>query len=78
MSDIIKCYVPISITIALNAIFNLDYEGVWILLLLYPIAIVPWTYVTSFMFKRDLTAQIMTVFIHVLAGGIVPIVIYVL
>lgn len=72
----LKTYIPMFCILALNAIFDLEYEGVWALLLLYPISIVPFTYVMSFLFTRDTTAQIMMVFINFLAGGIIPNVIY--
>lgn len=55
ISDILKMYVPIAIIIGMNAAFNLQYEGVWQLLILYPISIVPFTYLTSFWFTRDTT-----------------------
>ena len=67
---------PMAIFIGLNKAFELQYEGVWALLLLYPFSIIPFTYLTSYLFKRDSTAQIMTVFIHFLAGAIMPNVIY--
>lgn len=50
ISDIIKCYVPVAFILLLNYCFALNYEGVYILLLLYPLAIVPWTYLTSYLF----------------------------
>jgi len=43
---------------------------------LYPISIVPFTYLTSFLFTRDTTGQILSIFIHFMAGGILPNVIY--
>ena len=76
LSDIAQAYVPILIIVLLQYIFSLDYEGVWVLLLLYPIAIVPFTYVTSFMFTGDTVAVIMTVFIHFMVGGIFPVVLF--
>ena len=36
----------------------------------------PFTYLTSFLFTRDTTGQILTVFIHFMAGGILPNAIY--
>ena len=56
ISDIVKTYVPIFIILILMAIFSLEYDGVSILLLLYPIAIVPFTYITSFFFTGDTVA----------------------
>lgn len=78
ISDVLKCYVPIAIILLLNFLFKLNLEGVYILLLLYPLAIVPWTYLTSYIFKKDLQAQIMTIFIHFMFGGVIPVSIYVL
>lgn len=46
--------------------------------MLYPLAIVPFTYITAFFFTSDTVAQIMTLFVHFLLGGIMPIVIFVL
>ena len=77
ISDILQAYVPILIIIFLNYLFNLEYEGVWQLLILYPVSIVPFTYVTSFMFTRDFVAQIFTVAIHFFVGGIFPPVIFI-
>ena len=54
--DIMMAYIPIGLIIMLTFVFNKQYEGVWLLLLLYPPAIVPYTYVTSFIFKSDITA----------------------
>ena len=56
VSDIIKSYIPIFIILILCAIFDASYEGVWLLLLLFPISIVPFTYVTSFAFEGDTVA----------------------
>lgn len=47
-------------------------------MIIYPIVIVPFTYVTSFFFTNDTVAQIMTLFLHFLVGGIVPIVVFTL
>mgnify|MGYP000927904105 CR=1 len=46
--------------------------------MLYPVAIVPFTYITSFFFSNDTVAQIITLFVHFLVGGILPIVVFVL
>ena len=78
ISDIVKTYFPIFVILLLTVIFDLQYDGVWALLLLYPLAIVPFTYITSFFFTSDTVAQILTLFVHFLFGGIMPIVIFVL
>ena len=54
--DIFMAYIPIALIILLMSVFNVSYDGAWILLMLYPPAIVPFTYVTSFLFKSDINA----------------------
>ena len=54
--DILMAYIPMGLIIILTFIFNQQYEGIWILFLLFPPAIVPFTYVTSFIFKSDINA----------------------
>ena len=76
--DIIMAYIPIGLIIMLTFIFNKHYEGIWLLFLLYPPAVVPFTYVTSFVFKSDINAQITTLFLHFVSGGLLVIVVYVL
>ena len=78
VSDIVKSYVPIFIILILTVAFNLEYDGVWELLIIYPAVIVPFTYITSFLFTGDTVAQIMTLFMHFLFGGIMPLVVFVL
>ena len=78
IADIVKTYVPIFIILILQVIFDLQYDGVWELIILYPLVIVPFTYVTSFLFTGDTVAQIMTLFMHFMMGGIAPIVVFTL
>lgn len=56
VADIIKVYIPIVLIIAISAAFSVNYTGVWVLLMLYPLAIVPFSYVTTFLFTSDTTA----------------------
>lgn len=76
--DIVMAYIPILLIILLTFLFNKNFEGVWVLFLLFPPAIVPYTYVTSFIFGSDITAQIFTLFEHFVAGGLLVIVVFVL
>ena len=76
--DIVMAYVPILLIIMLTFVFSVHFEGIWVLFLLYPPAIVPFTYVTSFLFTSDINAQITTLFIHFVAGGLLTIVVFVL
>ena len=78
IADIAKTYIPIFIILILQVLFDLQYDGVWELIIIYPLAIVPFTYITSFFFTSDTVAQIMTLFVHFMVGGILPIVIFVL
>ncbi|CAI2385685.1 unnamed protein product [Moneuplotes crassus] len=76
--DIIRVFVPILISIALLYIFGVEYPYAWLLLLLFPFAIVPYTYVTSFFFTEDSTAQNFTILHHMFIAGILPIFLFVL
>ena len=76
LSDIVKAYVPIGLIIGLTFLFNLNYQGVWVLLLLFPLAVVPFSYVTSFFFATDTIAQIMTLFMHFLTAGVMSITVF--
>ena len=76
--DVLMAYIPIGLIIMLTFLFNKHYEGVWLLFLLYPPAIVPFTYVTSFIFSSDINAQIMTLFLHFVSGGLLVIIVFVL
>ena len=68
--DIIMAYIPVGLIIMLTYVFGKNYEGVWVLFVLYPPAVVPFTYVTSFLFSSDINAQIFTLFIHFIAGAL--------
>ena len=76
--DIFMAYIPIALIILLMNVFSVSYEGAWVLFLLYPPAIVPYTYVTSFLFKSDINAQIMTLFLHFISGGLLVVIVFVL
>lgn len=56
ISDLIKAYIPIFFIILFSALFDLQYKGVWAIFLMFPLAIVPFTYVTSFVFVNDTIA----------------------
>ena len=76
--DIIMAYIPIALIILLMSVFSVNFEGAYVLFLLFPPAIVPFTYVTSFLFKSDINAQIMTLFLHFTSGGLLVTVVFVL
>lgn len=76
--DICKAYVTVGLIIALLYIFNLNYTHVWILFLLYPWGVIPFTYASSFIFSSELVAQTVTIFTHFVMSGIGSIVVFIL
>ena len=50
IADIVKAYLPIFCILILAAIFNTNYDGVWVLYLLFPPAIVLFSYTWTFFF----------------------------
>jgi len=42
--------------ILISVIFKSNYDGVWVLFMLLPLALVPFTYCTSFLFEKESTA----------------------
>jgi len=78
ISDIVASFVPILLIILLNYAFSSDTPYGWMFLCLYPLAVIPFSYITSFIFTDDTSAQICTLFLHFLAGGAFTAVIYVL
>merc|ERR1719469_68564 len=63
-------YLPIGLMILLMFVFSRFYEGVWVMFLLFPPAVVPFTYVCSFLFESDINAQIVTLFLHFVFGAV--------
>ena len=53
IADMIKLYIPIFVIMIITKAFNVPIQEAYTLLLLYPPAVVPFTYVTSFLFKTD-------------------------
>lgn len=50
----------------------------WLLFLLYPVGVIPFTYVFSFIFASENIAQTITIFLHFVFGGIGAIVVFIL
>jgi len=78
IADIIKAYLPIICIIFLTQVFDVNYEGIWVLFLLYPPAIVMWSYVLTFFFKNETSAQIMVFFVNFVASGVMSVVCFTL
>ncbi len=78
VADMIKLYIPIFIILIVSVVFNANYAGVWVLMLLLPLALVPFTYVTSFLFKTDSSAQITTLLLNYFVCDVMAVMIFVL
>jgi ATP-binding cassette, subfamily A (ABC1), member 3 len=68
--DMIKALIPCGIVIGLLSAFDFFYDDVWRVFLLYPVGIVPFTYVSSYVFNSDTVAQTVTIFFHFVLAGI--------
>jgi len=68
--DIVKAMIPSGIVIGLLSAFDFFYDDVWRVFLLFPISIVPFTYVSSFLFTSENVAQTVTIFLHFVLAGI--------
>mmetsp|Transcript_117061 Transcript_117061/g.162758 ORF Transcript_117061/g.162758 Transcript_117061/m.162758 type:complete len:101 (+) Transcript_117061:1505-1807(+) len=64
--DIIKLELTGILSFSLFYAFGMDYDHMPVALVLIPFAIVPFTYVTSFIFSVESGAQSATLFIHFL------------
>ena len=62
--DACKLYVTVIATIALIYAFNQKYDSSVVVYALFPFAIIPFTYVTSFLFTAESAAQTFTMFFH--------------
>ena len=71
--DILKVLVPVLVCTLFLKIFGLDVEYGWLLLLLFPFALVPYTYATSFMFSSESSAVNFTIFHNFIISGFFPI-----
>ena len=76
--DILLAYVPIGLIITLTIIFDRNLHDVWVLFMLYPLAIVPYTYAWSFLFNSEINSQIFTLILHFIFGGLLTVIVYVL
>jgi ATP-binding cassette subfamily A (ABC1) protein 3 len=73
IADIVKAYLPIFCIIGLTFIFNTSYDGVWVLYLLFPPAIVMFSYTFTFFFTSETSAQIIIFCINFLIGGVLSV-----
>ena len=76
--DIIKTYVTVIIAIISIYALDLDLDYAWLLLLLFPAALVSYTYASSFLFREEATAQTVTMIHNFFIAGLMPIGIFIL
>lgn len=68
--DLAKAYIPCIVSIGLLYAFDIEYDYVWILFLLYPLGVIPYTYFMSFLVSTENLAQTVTIFLHFVISGI--------
>jgi len=56
LADIVKAYVPIGFILLLSWASGVWYTDTWVLFVLFPWAVVPFSYTTSFLFSSDTAA----------------------
>ena len=78
LADLVKAFIPVLVILLVSYLSGVWYDGVWVLFVLFPFAVVPFSYVTSFLFSSDTVAQICTLFLHFIAGGIMSLTVYTL
>ncbi|KAL4492594.1 hypothetical protein ABPG72_007707 [Tetrahymena utriculariae] len=84
--DILKHVFPAVFCMLMVLAYNIDaftsnqsdYSAVCLLFILYGWAIIPFSYLTSFIFKDYGTAQVTNFFIHFIMGAVGPLVIFIL
>ena len=76
--DFIRSMIPMGFAIILVFAFNVDLPYIWVHFILFAMAIHPFTYATTFWFKKDNVAQIMTIILNIFLAGFLPIAVLVL
>ena len=73
IADILKAYLPIFCIVALTWVFDTNYQGVWVLYLLFPPAVVMFAYTFTFFFASETSAQIIIFALSFLVSGVMSI-----
>lgn len=68
LMDLIKVLLLFIVILILALIAGVNYKEKIILFVLFPLALVPFTYATTFLFKNDTMAQIFTLILHLVVG----------
>lgn len=74
--DFFKMYFTIIVTIILFLGYDLNFNGSIAVYLIFPFGILPFTYVSSFIFTSDSAAQTFTMFFHFLIFSIASVIIF--
>lgn len=74
--DFLKMQPLIWSTIFVFQAWSLDYEAAWLTYLLFPLAVLPFTYVTSLLFATDNSAQSYTMFFNFLIISTISVFVY--
>ena len=76
--DFFKLMITILLTIILFFAFQLEYNNAWVIFLLLPLGVLPFTYFTTYLFNSSSSASTFTMFLHILTVGILTTTIYTL
>ncbi|CAI2381272.1 unnamed protein product [Moneuplotes crassus] len=76
--DFTRSLIPLTFAISMIFIFDVTLPFIWIHILLFGLALPPFTYALTFLFKKESAAQLMTILINIFLGGFIPIVIILL
>jgi ATP-binding cassette subfamily A (ABC1) protein 3 len=76
--DLFKGMIPSAIVIGLIYAYDLGWTNSWMMFLLYQVGVIPFSYVTSFLFGTENVAQTITIFIHFVFGGICTLLVFLL
>ena len=68
--DILKAFLPCVLVICTLFAFDMGYENCWATILLYPLGVIPFTYMASFFFADEATASTTMLFLNLVAGSI--------
>lgn len=76
--DALRFYLTTTVTILLMLYYNYEMSTAYVLLLVFPFAILPFTYVMSFAFTVESAAQTFSMFIHFTVITVIGVLIYVM
>jgi hypothetical protein len=76
MFDTLKLSLTNFVAIVLFQAFDMGFDSAWATLLALPFGIVPFTYMTSFLFTSDNAAQTFTMFFHFFVLGILSLLVF--